>query len=167
MSGHTDGSSYCMNMNTLQGNFVVVSTTEAYFNATAAYDLPTQVIINLVLNTTNTTSRYQTLALSITNSAYTATCSVPIVYQRQYSDTSSTITPTDLFNGVFAVDSNSCVPSSSCCCGKGNINITPQSDDGTDTYVLLDGQLDGGSGLLLLYCILHHKCIISYTIIIN
>lgn len=56
------------------------------------------------------------------------------------------ITPAELFNGVFQVDTLSCVPSDTCCCGVGQIGMTPQGDNGVTSTILMTGQMDGGTG---------------------
>ena len=55
------------------------------------------------------------------------------------------IDPQSNWNGAFQVDAQ-CVPSDSCCCGVGLLNVS--STVGKPGEVLLSGNLDGGAGCL-------------------
>jgi len=58
---------------------------------------------------------------------------------------SSDVDPSSKWNGAFQVDSQ-CVPSDSCCCGVGLLNVS--ATVGRPEEVLLSGNLDGGAGCL-------------------
>jgi hypothetical protein len=63
----------------------------------------------------------------------------------QPSSSSSSIDMTSIWNGRFQADS-SCVPSDTCCCGVGVMNVSTTTADPTE--VLVAGSLDGGAGCL-------------------